>query len=107
MRGLAFPVDQSAEEKLAELRDGKCNYVQLVGCLIMYSALIMLEIIYLYLSITAYAQSVDTLNEAIKLEDCNTLRPNQLNTAIPKQAARYHFYRFVHSHEGEQYDSIS
>ncbi len=30
LRGLAFPIDQEAQEKLAELRDGVLNYVQLV-----------------------------------------------------------------------------
>lgn len=79
LRGVAFPVDQAAEEKLGLMRDGKLNYVQL---------------------------SVDTLNEAIKLEQFDNISVNQLGRHIPKNKPRYHFYVFKHNYDGELYNSV-
>uniref|UniRef100_A0A914W446 Twinfilin n=2 Tax=Plectus sambesii TaxID=2011161 RepID=A0A914W446_9BILA len=79
LRGIAFPVDQEAQEKLDQLRRGGISYVQL---------------------------SVDTLNEAIKLERFEAIGPQQLAQMIPKDKPRYHFFRYPHTYEGDNYDSL-
>ncbi|OZC07398.1 Cofilin/tropomyosin-type actin-binding protein [Onchocerca flexuosa] len=80
VRGVFFPVDQDAEEELRKLTNHTVNYVQL---------------------------AVDTLNEAIKLE-CSkpSISPEQLNEVIPRDKPRYHFYRFSHKYNDQDYDSL-
>lgn len=46
-------------------------------------------------------QSIDILNEAIKLEKSETIRPNQFKSLVPRQKARYHFFVFEHGYDGE------
>uniref|UniRef100_A0A915PR35 ADF-H domain-containing protein n=1 Tax=Setaria digitata TaxID=48799 RepID=A0A915PR35_9BILA len=80
VRGVFFPVDQDAEEELRKLASHTVNYVQL---------------------------AVDTLNEAIKLESSKTsISPEQLNEIIPRDKPRYHFYRFCHKYNNQDYDSL-
>ncbi|MCP9265515.1 Twinfilin-1 [Dirofilaria immitis] len=80
VRGVFFPVDQDAEEELRKLASHAVNYVQL---------------------------AVDTLNEAIKLECSETsVSPEQLNELIPRDKPRYHFYRFSHKYDNQDYDSL-
>ncbi|VDK42898.1 unnamed protein product [Anisakis simplex] len=80
LKGVLFPVDQNAEEELRKLVAGEVQFVQL---------------------------SVDTLNEAIKLEDSKRhLTADQLTAAIPRDKPRYSFYRFSHDHNNQHYDSI-
>ncbi|VDK89608.1 unnamed protein product [Litomosoides sigmodontis] len=80
VRGVFFPVDQDAEEELRKLANHAISYVQL---------------------------AVDTLNEAIKLECSKTsVSPEQLNEIIPRDKPRYHFYRFCHKYNDEDYDSL-
>ncbi|CAG9540366.1 unnamed protein product [Cercopithifilaria johnstoni] len=80
VRGVFFPVDQDAEEELRKLASHAVNYVQL---------------------------SVDTLNEAIKLERSKaSVTPEQLNKVIPRDKPRYNFYRFSHKYNNEDYDSL-
>ncbi|VIO87689.1 Uncharacterized protein BM_BM3918 [Brugia malayi] len=80
VRGVFFPVDQDAEEELRKLANHTVNYVQL---------------------------AVDTLNEAIKLE-CSkiSISPEELNEVIPRDKPRYHFYRFSHEYNSQNYDSL-
>ncbi|VBB33433.1 unnamed protein product [Acanthocheilonema viteae] len=80
VRGVFFPVDRDAEEELRKLASHAVNYVQL---------------------------AVDTLNEAIKLEYSKTsISPEQLNEVIPRDKPRYHFYRFSHKYNNEDYNSL-
>src|SRR4051812_33648177 len=48
-----------------------------------------------------YLQSIDILNEAIKLEKYETIKPNQLKSYVPRQKARYHFFVFEHNYNGD------
>lgn len=79
LRGVAFPVDGEAEEKLRALKEKELNYVQL---------------------------SVDTLNEAIKLEKAANLSVPDLPAQIPRNKPRYHFFRWEHKHEDRLHDSV-
>lgn len=68
LRGVQFPVDQDAIKRIKEFAQGQCDFVQL---------------------------SVDTLNEAIKLEaHLDELAVDHLSGQIPKQKPRYSLYRF-------------
>uniref|UniRef100_A0A1I7XCU9 ADF-H domain-containing protein n=1 Tax=Heterorhabditis bacteriophora TaxID=37862 RepID=A0A1I7XCU9_HETBA len=79
MKGVAFPLDRNAEDAVRQLAIGKVAFVQL---------------------------SVDTLNEAIKLESIEeSLTPSQLSSKIPRDKPRYTFYRFKHDHEGQLHSS--
>ncbi|CAB3400845.1 unnamed protein product [Caenorhabditis bovis] len=74
MKGVAFPVDRNAEEALKQLARGQLSFVQL---------------------------SVDTLNEAIKLEGIQEhLEPSALASKVPRDKPRYTFYNFDHTWEG-------
>lgn len=67
LRGVQFPVDQDALACIKKFGAGAIDFVQL---------------------------SVDTLNEAIKLEDqADRLNVSDLNSKIPKQRPRYSLFR--------------
>ncbi|VDL66802.1 unnamed protein product, partial [Nippostrongylus brasiliensis] len=74
MKGVAFPLDRNAEEAIRKLAQGQLALVQL---------------------------SVDTLNEAIKLEATTEELPaSQLASKIPRDKPRYTFYRMKHDGDG-------
>lgn len=80
LKGVVFPVDGDAQQELRKLVSRQIDYVQL---------------------------SVDTLNEAIKLERTEEeLPPDRLTQMIPRDKPRYHFYRFSHNYDGQHYDPI-
>ncbi|VDM49365.1 unnamed protein product [Toxocara canis] len=81
MKGVMFPIDQNAEAELRKLAAHHVDFVQL---------------------------SVDTLNEAIKLEASKeNLTPEELRAAIPRDKPRYSFYNFAHDFNNQHYQSIS
>uniref|UniRef100_F1L4H9 Twinfilin-1 n=1 Tax=Ascaris suum TaxID=6253 RepID=F1L4H9_ASCSU len=80
LKGVIFPIDQDAEAELRKLAAHQVDFVQL---------------------------SVDTLNEAIKLEaKKERLPPDQLTAAIPRDKPRYSFYLFRHDYSNQHYESI-
>ncbi|KHN77975.1 Twinfilin-1 [Toxocara canis] len=80
MKGVMFPIDQNAEAELRKLAAHHVDFVQL---------------------------SVDTLNEAIKLEASKeNLTPEELRAAIPRDKPRYSFYNFAHDFNNQHYQSI-
>ncbi|CAJ0587900.1 unnamed protein product, partial [Mesorhabditis spiculigera] len=80
MKGVVFPLDRNAEDALRDLGNKKLNFVQL---------------------------SVDTLNEAIKLEDTQaSVSAGELASKIPRNKPRYTFFRFEHTHDDRPYNSI-
>ncbi|KAK0420417.1 hypothetical protein QR680_014671 [Steinernema hermaphroditum] len=67
LRGVEFPIDQDATALLKQFGRGEIDFVQL---------------------------SVDTLNEAIKLEShADRLEPEKLSSMIDRKKPRYSFYR--------------
>ncbi|KIH63802.1 Cofilin/tropomyosin-type actin-binding protein [Ancylostoma duodenale] len=79
MKGVAFPLDRNAEDAVRKLAQGSLALVQL---------------------------SVDTLNEAIKLEATEEKLPaSQLASKIPRDKPRYTFYRLNHSNDGRPQSS--
>jgi len=79
MTGVAFPVSQEALDKLRELNEGALTYVQL---------------------------SLDIKAEIINLETFEDIDAATLASRLPADHARYHFFRYKHSHEGDYMESI-
>uniref|UniRef100_A0A8C4RES9 Twinfilin-1 n=1 Tax=Erpetoichthys calabaricus TaxID=27687 RepID=A0A8C4RES9_ERPCA len=78
LQGVAFPVHKDALEALKQFRDKKLNYVQL---------------------------EIDFQNENIVLSSTSPTDIKDLPGRIPKEAARYHFFLYKHSHEGDYLES--
>jgi len=51
-------------------------------------------------------QSVDLNEETINLEVAETTDVRQLPSKVPSDHARYHFFTFRHTHEGDQLNTI-
>lgn len=79
IQGLSFPIAAEAIAALFDMRDGKLSYVQL---------------------------SIDLKEELINLASTTDTSIAQLPRRIPNDSARYHLFRFPHTHEGDYLDSI-
>ncbi|KAM8973790.1 twinfilin-1 [Pelodytes ibericus] len=79
LQGIAFPIEPAAYQALEQLQVKRLNYVQL---------------------------KIDLKNETIVLADTTNTEVKDLPNRIPKDAARYHFFLYKHSHEGDYLDSI-
>uniref|UniRef100_A0AAZ3P5P1 Twinfilin-1 n=1 Tax=Oncorhynchus tshawytscha TaxID=74940 RepID=A0AAZ3P5P1_ONCTS len=78
LTGVAFPMQRDAIQALEQFREKKINYVQL---------------------------EIDFRNECIKLSSTTPTELKDLPKRIPKDAARYHFFLYKHSHEGDYLES--
>lgn len=78
LQGVAFPIHQDAVAALERYRDKKINYVQL---------------------------QVDFEQELIRLCSTEPTEVKDLPMRIPKESARYHFFLYKHSHEGDYLES--
>ncbi|KAM9313450.1 twinfilin-1 [Gastrophryne carolinensis] len=79
LQGVSFPVEEDALQALEQLKIKKLNYVQL---------------------------KIDIKNEVIVLANTANTEVKDLPKRIPNDAARYHFFLYKHSHEGDYLDSI-
>ncbi|XP_036432188.1 twinfilin-1a [Colossoma macropomum] len=79
LQGVAFPLHGDAMEALQKFRDKTFNYVQL---------------------------KIDFDKELIMLSNTDRTEVRDLPKRIPKDAARYHFFLYKHSHEGDHLESI-
>ncbi|XP_030072065.1 twinfilin-1 isoform X2 [Microcaecilia unicolor] len=79
LQGISFPIDREAFQALEVLKMGKLNYVQL---------------------------QIDIKNERIVLASTADTEVKDLPKRIPEDAARYHFFLYKHSHEGDYLESI-
>ncbi|KAK2703018.1 twinfilin-like [Artemia franciscana] len=78
MSAVSFPIDQRACPALASFRDGRINYLQF---------------------------SIVIDKEVIKLEEATAIGVHQLPGRVPDDKARYHLFKFPHSHEGDYLES--
>ncbi|XP_006642958.1 twinfilin-1 [Lepisosteus oculatus] len=78
LQGVAFPVQRDAIQALEQFRDKKLNYVQL---------------------------EIDFQNETIILASTAPTEIKDLPKRIPNGSARYHFFLYKHSHEGDYLES--
>ncbi|XP_062402695.1 twinfilin-1-like [Sardina pilchardus] len=79
LQGVAFPLHGDAMNALEQFKDKKCNYVQL---------------------------EINFDKELIILSNTDPTEIKDLPKRIPKDAARYHFFLYKHSHEGDYLESI-
>uniref|UniRef100_A0A2D4FNI2 Twinfilin-1 n=2 Tax=Micrurus corallinus TaxID=54390 RepID=A0A2D4FNI2_MICCO len=79
LQGVAFPVAQDALQALEKLKNKELNYVQL---------------------------QIDMNNEIIVLASALPTELKDLPRRIPKNSARYHFFLYKHSHEGDYLECI-
>lgn len=78
LQGVAFPLHRDGVAALERFRDKKINYVQL---------------------------KIDFQQELILLCNTEPTEVKDLPMRIPKDAARYHFFLYKHSHEGDYLQS--
>ncbi|KAM3858792.1 twinfilin-1-like [Diretmus argenteus] len=78
MAGVSFPMQKEALQALEKFRTKKINYVQL---------------------------EIDFRNESIILSSTASTELKELPKRIPKDAARYHFFLYKHSHDGHYLES--
>lgn len=78
LQGVAFPMSSDTIQALEQFRNKRLNYVQL---------------------------EIDFQNEMIKLSDTSLTEIRDLPKRIPKDTARYHFFLYKHSHEGDYLES--
>ncbi|KAK6318413.1 hypothetical protein J4Q44_G00117040 [Coregonus suidteri] len=78
LQGVAFPIHGDAVEALERFRDKRVNYVQL---------------------------EIDFAKELIRLSNTEPTEVKDLPKRIPTESARYHFFRYKHSHEGDYLES--
>ncbi|NP_001187829.1 twinfilin-1a [Ictalurus punctatus] len=79
LQGVAFPLHGDAMQALQKFKDKRLNYVQL---------------------------KIDFAKELIMLSNTELTELKDLPKRIPKDAARYHFFLYKHSHEGDHLESI-
>ncbi|MEJ1271322.1 twinfilin actin binding protein 1 [Cricetulus griseus] len=79
LQGVAFPISRDAFQALEKLSNKELNYVQL---------------------------EIDIKNEIIILANTTNTELKDLPKRIPKDSARYHFFLYKHSHEGDYLESI-
>ncbi|XP_055105752.2 twinfilin-1 isoform X2 [Symphalangus syndactylus] len=79
LQGVAFPISREAFQALEKLNNRQLNYVQL---------------------------EIDIKNEIIILANTTSTELKDLPKRIPKDSARYHFFLYKHSHEGDYLESI-
>jgi len=80
VQGVSFPLSSSARQELQRLKAGKVNYVQL---------------------------SLDLEKETVNLEGTSErMEADQLRSKVPLDHARYHFFTFRHTHEGDVQNAI-
>ncbi|XP_055985311.1 toll-like receptor 9 isoform X1 [Sorex fumeus] len=79
LQGLAFPLQPAAQRALQQLQQRAVNYVQL---------------------------KLDLERETIELVHTEPTEVAQLPSRIPRDAARYHFFLYKHTHEGDSLESV-
>lgn len=107
LQGVAFPLDGEAVTALQQFKEKKLNYVQLVRDTNSHSAVnstVEREFLWL-ISVILSPKIINFEKELIMLSNTDATEVKDLPKRIPKDAARYHFFRFKHSHEGDYLES--
>ncbi|XP_051886172.1 twinfilin-1b isoform X2 [Pristis pectinata] len=79
LQGVTFPIQEDAVQALEKLQNKELSYVQL---------------------------KIDFNHEKIALADTTHTEIGDLPKRVPKESARYHFFLYKHSHEGDYLESI-
>ncbi|XP_063105027.1 toll-like receptor 9 isoform X2 [Cavia porcellus] len=79
LQGLTFPLQPEAQRALQQLKQKTINYIQL---------------------------KLDLERETIELVHTEPTEVAQLPSRVPRDAARYHFFLYKHTHEGDSLESV-
>uniref|UniRef100_A0A8C0TEM0 Twinfilin actin binding protein 2 n=4 Tax=Canidae TaxID=9608 RepID=A0A8C0TEM0_CANLF len=79
LQGLNFPLQPAAQRALQQLKQKAVNYIQL---------------------------KLDLERETIELVHTEPTEVAQLPSRVPRDAARYHFFLYKHTHEGDPLESV-
>ncbi|XP_070594776.1 twinfilin-2 [Erythrolamprus reginae] len=79
LQGLAFPLQPDAQQAIQQLKQNKINYIQL---------------------------KLNLEEETIELVHTKATEIADLPRRIPQDSARYHFFLYKHSHEGDYLESV-
>ncbi|XP_075403583.1 twinfilin-2 [Tenrec ecaudatus] len=79
LQGLAFPLQPEAQRALQQLRQKMINYIQL---------------------------KLDQERETVELVHTEPTEVAQLPSRVPRDSARYHFFLYKHTHEGDHLESV-
>ncbi|XP_011814228.1 PREDICTED: twinfilin-2 isoform X2 [Colobus angolensis palliatus] len=79
LQGLAFPLQPEAQRALQQLKQKMVNYIQL---------------------------KLDLERETIELVHTEPTDVAHLPSRVPRDAARYHFFLYKHTHEGDPLESV-
>lgn len=77
--GIAFPIEESVHSAMKNFVTNNCNYVQI---------------------------GIDIQNEKIVLQKESSVELEQLGEEVPLTLPAFHFYKWIHEHEGNQITSI-
>lgn len=111
LQGLAFPLQWDAQQAIQALKQKKINYIQLVGPLNVSPAprstcLLLLPLTPTRSPIPSVHQKLDLERETIDLVHTSPTEIADLPKRIPQDSARYHFFLYKHSHEGDYLESV-
>ncbi|XP_062419806.1 twinfilin-2 isoform X3 [Pungitius pungitius] len=79
LQGVAFPLQETAKRAMQQLSQKRINYVQL---------------------------RLDVEKETIELVHSHPTETRDLPRRVPRDSARYHFFLYKHSHEGDYQESV-
>lgn len=110
LQGLAFPLQPDAQQAIQALKQKKINYIQLVGPSHGFSVLhtphpVSVSHCHL-LPVPSVHQKLDLERETIDLVHTSPTEISDLPKRIPQDSARYHFFLYKHSHEGDYLESV-
>lgn len=110
LQGLAFPLQLDAQQAIQALKQKKINYIQLVGpshgfCVPHSPPPAAVSHSHL-LPVPSVHQKLDLERETIDLVHTSPTEIADLPKRIPQDSARYHFFLYKHSHEGDYLESV-
>ena len=111
LQGLAFPLQLDAQQAIQALKQKKINYIQLVGPSRSSPAprspgLLLLPLTPVRSPISSVLQKLDLERETIDLVHTSPTEIADLPKRVPQDSARYHFFLYKHSHEGDYLESV-
>ncbi|KAK4814955.1 hypothetical protein QYF61_006899 [Mycteria americana] len=111
LQGLAFPLQLDAQQAIQALKQKKINYIQLVGPSCSSPAprspcLLLPPLTPVRSPVPSVHQKLDLERETIDLVHTSPTEIADLPKRIPQDSARYHFFLYKHSHEGDYLESV-
>lgn len=95
--GVGFPITNSAKDALEDMARGSYDYLRFrIGIILeKNSSFVILLFI-----------NLDIDEETIHLDTAENTSLEKLPSKVPEDTARYHLYKFKHTHEGDYTESI-